>query len=108
MGFFFFNSDRKSQKLYSSSSVHSVPCNYMGLDFVLMAKVYYFILLDCFPLFLHFLTSLIKFVLWSSGETEEAKAFLQTRGGGQGAVSPRKAPQGPAQFEKHILKVGDP
>ena len=26
--FFFFNSDRKSQKLYSSSSVHSVPCNW--------------------------------------------------------------------------------
>ena len=25
---FFFNSDIKSQKLYSSSSVHSVPCNF--------------------------------------------------------------------------------
>ena len=31
------------------------------LDFVLWLNCYYFVLLDCFPLFLHFLTSLIKF-----------------------------------------------
>ena len=38
------------------------------LDFVLWLNYYYFVLLDCFPLFLHFLTSLIKFALWNSGK----------------------------------------
>ena len=33
------------------------------LDFVLWLNYYYFVLLDCFLLFLHFLTSLIKFAL---------------------------------------------
>ena len=38
--------------------------------FCLMAKLlYYFLLLDCCPLFLHFLTSPIKFILWNSGKT---------------------------------------
>ena len=36
-------------------------------DFVLWLNYYYFVLLDCFPLFLHFLNFLIKFVLWNSG-----------------------------------------
>ena len=35
------------------------------LDFVLWLN-YYFVLLDCFPLLLHFLTSQIKFVIWNS------------------------------------------
>ena len=38
-------------------------------DFVLWLNCYYFVLLDTFPLFLLFLTSLIKFVLWKFGES---------------------------------------
>ena len=38
------------------------------VDFVKWLNYYYFVLLDCFPLFLHFLTSLDKFALWSSGK----------------------------------------
>ena len=41
---------------------------------------YYFVLLDCFPLLLPFITSLIKFILWNSGKAQEAKVFLHTRG----------------------------
>jgi len=49
------------------------------LDLVLCLSCY-FAFLDCISLFLHFLTSLIKFPLWNLGEaSEEAKAFLQTR-----------------------------
>ena len=36
------------------------------LDFVLWLNYYYFVLFDCFPLFLHFLISLIKFAVWNS------------------------------------------
>ena len=35
-----------------------------------------FVLFDCSPLFLHFLTSLIKFLLWNLEKVWEAKAFL--------------------------------
>lgn len=35
-------------------------------DFVLWLNSYYFVLFDCFPWFLHFLTSLIKCALWNS------------------------------------------
>ena len=66
-----------------------------GLDFVLWLNYYYFVLLDFFPLFLHFLTSLIKFILWNSGKAQEAKVFLQTRGrqrSWSGTVFPGKAP----------------
>ena len=38
-------------------------------DFVLWLNSYYFVLFDCFPWFLHFLTSLIKCALWNSGKT---------------------------------------
>ena len=38
------------------------------LGFVLWPNHYYFVLLDCFLLFLHFLTSLVKFALWNSGK----------------------------------------
>ena len=34
------------------------------LDFVLWLNYYYFVLFDCFPLFLHFLTSVTKLILW--------------------------------------------
>ena len=54
----------------------------------LMAKVLLFCL-DYFPLFLCFLTSLIKFVLWNLGE---AKTFLQTRGGEHGDICPWEGP----------------
>ena len=37
-------------------------------DFVLWLNYYYFVLFDCFSLFLSFLTFLIKFVLWNSGD----------------------------------------
>ena len=43
------------------------------LEFVL------FILLDYFPLLLHFLTSPIKFALWNSEKAWETIAFLQTK-----------------------------
>ena len=38
------------------------------LDFVLWLNYYYFVLFDCFPFFLHFLTSLVKFAIWNSGK----------------------------------------
>ena len=34
------------------------------LDLVGWLNCYYFVLLNCFPSFLHFLTSLIQFILW--------------------------------------------
>ena len=37
-------------------------------DFIEWLNYYYFILLDYIPLFLHFLTSLVKFILWNSGK----------------------------------------
>ena len=60
------------------------------LDFVQWLNYYYFVLFDSFPLLLHFLISLIKFILWL--------AFLQIRsrqrtavggvggGGGEGSL----------------------
>ena len=45
----------------------------------LMAKLLFFYLVDSFPFFLYFLTSLIKFVLWNLGEMQEAKVFLYPR-----------------------------
>ena len=36
----------------------------MVLNFVEWLNYYYFVLLDCFPFFLHFLSSLIKFILF--------------------------------------------
>ena len=51
---------------------------------VLWLNCYYFVLLDCFPLFQHFLTPLIKSALWNLGKALQAKTSLQTRGGGNG------------------------
>ena len=45
------------------------------LDFVQWLNYYYFVLLDCFSFFLHFLTSLIKFILW-------LKFFYRQKAGG--------------------------
>ena len=45
------------------------------LDFVLWLN-HNSVLLDCFPLFLHFSISLIKFALWNLGKAKEAKGFL--------------------------------
>ena len=70
------------------------------LDFVLWLNYYYCVLLDCFPLLLHFLTSLIKFALWNLGKAYEAKTFLQTRklffkqGIQSGVVFPGEGPTG--------------
>ena len=71
---------------------------------------HYFFLLDSLPLFLHFLTSLIKFALQNSGKASEAEAFLCTRGVGSGGNLCLKPPQGPAQshghgFQEYIVKV---
>ena len=38
------------------------------LDFVLWLNYYCFVLLDCFLLILHFLTSLVKFAFWNLGK----------------------------------------
>ena len=45
----------------------------------LMATLLLFCLLDCFPLFLHFLISCIKFIIWNSGKAWGAKVFLWKR-----------------------------
>ena len=37
-------------------------------DFIEWLNYYYFILLDYIPLFLHFLTSLLKATIWKSGK----------------------------------------
>ena len=53
------------------------------LDFVFNGStIMVFVWLDYFPLFLHFLTSLIKFALQNSGNAKEARYFLPTRGWG--------------------------
>lgn len=57
----------------------------------LRAKLVFFGL-AFFPLFLHLLTPVIKFLLWRSGQAEEAKGFLQTRGGDTEGPVPRKPP----------------
>ena len=49
-------------------------------------------MLDCFHLLLHFITSLIKPVLWLKFFERQA----EDPGGGWGRVCPEKAPQGPA------------
>ena len=82
-------------------------------NFVKWLKYYCFVLLDCFPLLLHFLISLIEFFLWNSGKAQEAKVFLQTKGqqrvwsqGGGGSVGrnyPRKIVEGPAQLHTFIF-----
>ena len=56
--------------------------------------LYYLVFVDCFPLFLHFLTSLVKLLLW-------LKFFHKQKargghGGGQG-------PQGPASFQSVVF-----
>ena len=56
------------------------------LNIVLWLNYYYFVLLECFPLFLPFLTFLIKFALCNSGKAEEDTAFLKTRARGPGVV----------------------
>ena len=72
------------------------------LDFVLWLNSYYFVLLDSFPLFLHFLTFLIKFALWAwGGRPTRLKLFYKQEVGDTGSV-PGEAPQGPAQF-LHLL-----
>ena len=40
---------------------------------------YHFVLHDCFPLFLHFFTSLITFILWNLGEAQEASFSANKR-----------------------------
>ena len=56
------------------------------LSLVLWLNYYHFALFHCFPLFLPFLTLLIKFALCNSGKAEEDKGFLKTRAGGPRVV----------------------
>ena len=56
------------------------------LSLVLWLNYYHFVLFHCFPLFLPFLTLLIKFALCNSGKAEEDKGFLKTRAGGPRVV----------------------
>ena len=67
------------------------------LDFILWPNYYYFVLLDYFSLFLHFLTSLIKFILWTSGRPRQLKVFYKQetgRGHEWGWGLSRKGPVG--------------
>ena len=45
---------------------------------LVMLNGYHFVFLDCFPLFLHFLTSLIKVFPWNLGTAWKVKGLLQT------------------------------
>ena len=54
----------------------------MPFDFVSWLNNYYFVLLDHFPLFLRFFTSLIKFILWNAGKV---RVFLQEPRGEHGS-----------------------
>ena len=51
------------------------------LEFVYWPNNYYFVLLDCFSLFLYFLTSLIKSALWNLGKAYKAKVFYKQEAG---------------------------
>ena len=51
------------------------------LDFVQWLHYYYLALFDCFLLFLHFLTSLIKLILWLN------ISHRQKAGGGRGGAA---------------------
>lgn len=63
-----------------------------------MCKLLLFCLLYCVPLSLHVLTFLMKSALRNLGKTQEAKAFLQTRGRGcRGLFLGR--PKAPAWFQ---------
>ena len=52
------------------------------LDFVQWLNYYYFVLLDCFPLFLHFLTSLIELLFGTRGRPRRLKFFYKQEAGG--------------------------
>lgn len=67
------NIDMSQNIIYSPWG--GIKCSWLCL----MAKLSLFCL-EYFPFFLHFLTFLIKFVLWSFRKAWEAKVFLQTRG----------------------------
>ena len=44
----------------------------------LWLNCYYFVLLDCFSFFVHFLTSLIKFILWNLGKASGRHARVRS------------------------------
>lgn len=55
----------------------------MSLTLTAKLLLFIYLLFACLfgcSLFLHFLTSLVKFTLWNLGKTYEAEVFLQTRG----------------------------
>ena len=56
------------------------------LDFVQRFNCCYIVWLNCFHLFQHLLTSLIRFALWDSGKALEATVLLQTSGRGRAEV----------------------
>ena len=71
---------------------------------MLWLNYYYFVLLNCFPLSLHFLTSLIN--LGTQGRPGKLKLFYKQEAGdtvGWGGLSgPGKPLQGPAEFNFSI------
>ena len=73
------------------------------LDFVSWLSYYSCIFLDCFPLFLLFLTS--EFALWNlGGRPRRLQSLSKHEAGDLGRFVPRKALQGPAQFHFRVSK----
>ena len=73
------------------------------LDFVSWLSYYSCIFLDCFPLFLLFLTS--EFALWNlGGRPRRLQSLSKQEAGDLGRFVPRKALQGPAQFHFRVSK----
>ena len=74
------------------------------LDFVEWLNYYYFVLLDAFPLCLHFLTSLIKFARWDCKRPSRAQFFYkQETCRGHGGICPRKASWVLLDYNPHVL-----
>ena len=75
-----------------------------GSDFVLWLGYQHCVFLDCFSLFLNFLTSLIKLFFGTWGRSRRPKFFCEQEAedtGRDGPV-PGKALQSPAQFQDKI------
>ena len=73
----------------------------LGEDFSLNS--YCFVLLICFPLFLHFLTSLIKYAPWNLERPRRLKLFNKQEVGDPGgltACTPPQVLQGPDQRDQ--------
>ena len=109
----------KQVKNMCQDNIYSTWGGTRVLDLVLWVSYYYFVLLDCFPLFLHFLTFIIinwlnlfwfvlfyfiLFYFWIWGRPRRLKLFYkqEVRDTGRESV-PRKTPQCSAWFHKDNL-----